>query len=62
MNGIQLYDHFHADIELENIPALILSACLEDCAKDIETRRLLAIEKPFNVDDLLLAIEEMLNS
>ncbi|GAC1305608.1 MAG: hypothetical protein NVSMB27_44310 [Ktedonobacteraceae bacterium] len=61
MNGIQLYDLLHANKELENIPAIILSACLEDCQDAIEQRKLISIEKPFNLDDFLLILDEVLS-
>ena len=61
MNGIQLYDALHALEELEDIPAIILTACLEDCEAEIETRKLVAFRKPFDVDDFLYTIEEMLS-
>ncbi len=61
MNGIQLYDLLHANKELENIPAIILSACLEDCQDAIEQRKLISIEKPFNLDEFLLILVEVLS-
>jgi len=61
MNGIQLYDQLHANKELENIPAIILSACIEECQDAIEERKLISIEKPFNLDDFLLTLDEALS-
>ena len=46
MNGVQLFDQLHALLELEDVPALILTACLEDCEAEIETRKLVALENP----------------
>jgi DNA-binding response OmpR family regulator len=60
MNGVQLFDHLHALPELEDVPALILTACLEDCEAEIETRKLIALRKPFDMDEFLLNIKEML--
>ena len=60
MNGVQLFDQLHALPELEGVPALILTACLEDCEAEIETRKLIALRKPFDMDEFLLTIEEML--
>ena len=60
MNGVQLFDQLHALAELEDVPALILTACLEDCEAEIEARKLIALRKPFDMDKFLLTIEEML--
>jgi DNA-binding response OmpR family regulator len=62
MNGIQLYDQLHARKELEAVPALIMSASLEAGGDDIKQRRLLAVEKPFNLDEFLSTIERVLAS
>ncbi len=61
MNGIELYDHLHALPAVEATPALLLSACLEDCLDAIETRQLLGFRKPFDLDDFLYTIEEVLS-
>lgn len=60
MNGVQLFDQLHALPELEDVPAFILTACLEDCEAEIETRKLIALRKPFDMDEFLLTIDEML--
>lgn len=60
MNGLQLFDQLHALPELEDVPALLLSACWEDCEAEIEARKLIAMRKPFDMDEFLLTIGEML--
>lgn len=60
MNGLQLFDQLHALAGLEDVPALILTACWEDCEAEIEARKLVAMRKPFDMDEFLLTIEEML--
>ena len=60
MNGVQLFDQLHALAELEDVPALILTACLGDYEAEIETRKLNALRKPFDMDEFLLNIREML--
>ena len=57
MNGIQLYDRLHARKELEAVPALILGAYLVGAADDIKQRNLLAVEKPFDLDEFLSIIK-----
>jgi CheY-like chemotaxis protein len=61
MNGIHLYDHLHRLPAVEATPAILLSACLEDCLDAIETRHLLGFRKPFDLDDFLSTIEEVLS-
>ena len=51
MNGVQLFDQLHALPELEDVPALILTACLEDCEAEIETRKLIR-DLPAGVNEL----------
>ncbi|MGZ3610833.1 MAG: response regulator [Ktedonobacteraceae bacterium] len=60
MNGIVLYDRLHARKELEDVPAIIVGACLKAAGDDIKQRELLALEKPFNLDEFLVTIENIL--
>jgi DNA-binding response OmpR family regulator len=59
MTGIELYDCLHAHSRFNQTPALILSACLEDYQEAIESRKLLALAKPFDVDELLSLIAKV---
>ena len=61
MNGIELYDRLHAIPGLEATPAILLTACLEDCLDAIETRQLFGFRKPFDLDDFLYTIEEVIS-
>jgi len=59
MNGIELFDCLHAIPELENIPAVIISATTtEHMKREIEGRKLKYIEKPFDLDVFLGTIEQ----
>ncbi len=60
MNGIKLYDQLHAIQELDHIPAIILSASIEEYKEQIRTRNIIGLGKPFDTDELLLTIEEEL--
>ena len=60
MNGIELYDHLHEREELRDVPAIIIDACLNDHRQAIEKRGLVAISKPFDVNELLTTIHEVL--
>lgn len=62
MNGIELYDRLHARKELEAVPALIMGASLEAVGNDIKQRGLLAMGKPFDLDEFLSTIEGILGS
>jgi len=60
MDGIKLYDQLHAIHELDRIPAIILSASIEEQKDQILTRNIIGLGKPFDTDELLLIIEEEL--
>lgn len=59
MNGIELYDKLHATKEMENVPAIIISARLPK--KEIEHRKIAGMSKPLELDDFLQLIEKMLS-
>jgi len=61
-NGIILYDRLHARKELEAVPALIVGASLKEGEDAIKQRGLLAVEKPFDLDKFLSAIESLFAS
>ena len=60
MDGIRLYDQLHAISELNHIPAIILSASIEEHKDQILTRNIIGLGKPFDTDEFLLTIEEEL--
>jgi len=60
MDGIKLYDQLHAIHELDHIPAIILSASIEEHKDQIQTRNIIGLGKPFDTDEFLLTIEEEL--
>lgn len=61
MNGIDLYDQLHALPGLEHIPAIIISGVgSEKVARDIESRKLIRIEKPYELDNFLNAVKQAL--
>src|SRR5216684_3120618 len=62
MNGIILYDRLHGRKELEAVPALIVGASLKEGEDAIKQRGLLAVEKPFDLDEFLSAIESLFAS
>lgn len=60
MTGIMLYDHLHANHELEDVPAVIISAALDKCKEDLKRRGLHGLKKPIDIDKLLTLIDELL--
>lgn len=59
LNGIHLYDRLHANRELAAIPAIILNACIEDIQDELATRKLVVFSIPFNLDDFLSKLDEV---
>src|SRR2546430_5779174 len=58
MNGLELYDQLHATKELEDVPALIISA---SCPwKEVEKRKIPCMRKPIELDELLQTIEKLI--
>ena len=60
MNGIELYDQLHATNGLEDTPAILASAHIPTIA--VEERHLPSLKKPFDLEELLQTIEEVLEN
>ncbi len=60
MNGLVLYDRIRAEKELYNIPVLMISAALP--SNEIEQRGIIGLQKPFEIDAFLHAIEALIAS
>ncbi len=62
LTGITLYDRLHAIKELENIPAIIVTAQAPDrIAEELAQRRLMFLSKPFELDELLSIIKRVID-
>jgi CheY-like chemotaxis protein len=59
MNGLELYDTIHEVQALEHIPLLIVSAETTITRKELAARHLPHLQKPFELTDLLAAIERL---
>src|SRR5947209_8684621 len=58
MTGLELYDRLHATEELEDIPALLISA---QCPwAEVRRRAIRCMMKPIELDDLLQAIDNLI--
>ncbi len=58
--GIELYDQFQKLEQLQQVPALLMSALPP--RKEIASRHLQCLEKPLNLDDLIETIERYLTA
>src|SRR2546421_9352534 len=59
MNGIEFYDTIHAVKALNHLPVLIVSAETARIQKEIKVRQLAQLQKPFELANLLQAIEQL---
>ena len=57
MNGLELYDTIHETEALEHLPVLLVSAEVARIQKEVKTRQLSQLKKPFELAHLLEAIE-----
>lgn len=58
MNGIDLYDRLHATQELQDIPAVMISANIP--TSEARKRKITCLKKPFELDELLQTIEKLI--
>ena len=59
MNGLELYDTIHTVKALKHLPVLIVSAETARIQKEIKARQLLQLQQPFDLANLLQAIERL---
>ncbi|MFL5654389.1 MAG: response regulator [Ktedonobacteraceae bacterium] len=59
MNGLEFYDTIHAVKALKHLPVLIVSAETARIQKEIKARQLSQLQKPFELANLLQAIERL---
>jgi CheY-like chemotaxis protein len=59
MTALDLYDRLHSIEELQNVPAIVITASLVN-EEEFVRRNIPLIQKPFDVDELLQAIDQML--
>ncbi len=60
INGLELADRLHASETLQHIPILLMSANLP--RQVLAERHITSIQKPFDIDELLQTIENLLSS
>ena len=59
MNGIELYDRLHALNELAGTPTIMMSAYLPP-QEEVRKRNLVALNKPFELDEFLDKVDSLL--
>lgn len=64
MTGLELYDILHAQRGLQNVPAIIISAfqLTKNIKRRLHARDITLLEKPFDLEDFLCYIEQILLS
>ncbi len=60
INGLELYDQLYARKELRDIPAIIIDSSLQDHQHAIEERGIIALSKPFELDEFLITLQAVL--
>jgi len=60
IDGLELYDRIRADKELYDLPVLMVSAALP--VKAVEQRGIASLEKPFEMDELISTIDNLITS
>ena len=58
INGLDLYDQIHLMPEMMNVPAIMMSASLP--RRELEQRTIIGIRKPFELDDFLQTVTDLL--
>ena len=58
IDGLELYDRVHAMPEMQQIPAIMMSARLPQ--RELEQREIVGINKPFDLDDFLEQVKSLL--
>src|SRR5947208_16710842 len=59
MNGLEFYDTIQAVKALKHLPVLLVSAETARIQKEIKARQLAQLQKPFELANLLQAIEQI---
>ncbi len=60
MNGLEFYDQLSTDDALATIPAILVTADTGRLQREVGRRRMIGIDKPFDLDTLHETINELL--
>jgi len=58
IDGLEVYDRAHAMPDMQEIPAIMMSARLPQ--RELEKRSIVGINKPFDLDDFLQTVKDLL--
>ncbi len=58
IDGLELYDRVHEMPEMQQVPAIMVSARLPQ--RELQRRSIVGINKPFDLDDFLQKVTELL--
>lgn len=58
MSGLELYDRLQSQEQYKHLPVLLISANISE--REVEKRPLAFLKKPFDLEELLSIIEELL--
>jgi CheY-like chemotaxis protein len=58
MNGLMLYDRICGEESLQDIPVLMVSAALP--SDEVKKRGIVGLQKPFEIDEFLHAVEDLI--
>lgn len=58
IDGLEVYDRVHEMPEMHEIPAIMMSARLPQ--RELEKRSIVGINKPFDLDDFLQTVKDLL--
>jgi CheY-like chemotaxis protein len=61
MDGLELYDHLHAQAGCEHIPGIMVSSSLPP-REELEKRALVGVQKPYDIDQLTRRIEAVIST
>jgi DNA-binding response OmpR family regulator len=59
IDGLELYDRVHSMSEMQQVPAIMMSARLPQ--RELEQRSIIGINKPFDLDDFLQRVKSLLD-
>ncbi len=62
MNGIELYDRLHINLELASVPAILITANHQVPQRQIQQRQLITFMKPIELVSFLDKIETLLTA
>ncbi len=60
MTGLELYDQLRTSSGFEHVPAILLTASLEQHEEEMKNRQILGLSKPFELDEFIQTLEQVL--